>query len=367
MSLLGSVYRKLNPRRNPNLQPAVASREHPLPTLWLLGKTGAGKSSLIRALTGLDKVEVGQGFRPCTMTSSHYLYPQDTPVLAFMDTRGLAEAHYDPSEDLAALQAASHALILVMRAEDPEQSQILEALKQIKRAGQIRQALLVQTGIELLDEEDRERCLRHNHTQVEAVWGPIDSLGVDFYGREGQPVGLEALSERLKAMLPIIAELFDERAHDDSEEHNFQQLKREIMWYAGAAGASDAVPAVGLVAVPAVQAKMLHSLARHYGQPWNRRLLSEFGAAMGAGFGVQYASRLGLRQLAKLIPVYGQTVGGASAAVASYGFTYALGRVACLYFYKKQRGESVTEDDLKARFKQAFDHIQPVANDDPKH
>jgi hypothetical protein len=27
----------------------------------------------------------------------------------------------------------------------------------------------------------------------------------------------------------------------------------------------------------------------------------------------------------------------------------------------------VTEDDLKARFKQAFDHIQPVANDDPKH
>jgi uncharacterized protein (DUF697 family) len=366
MSLLGDIYRKLNPEKNPALHEAFVRSEQHLPTLWLLGKTGAGKSSLIRALTGLEKIEVGQGFKPCTMTSAQYLYPQETPVLAFMDTRGLAEANYDPTEDLHNLESTSNALILVMRAEDPEQSHILKALKQIKRAGHIRQALLVQTGIELLDDEDRARCLRHNEEQVEAVWGPIDSLAVDFYGRDGQPVGLEALSDKLKAMLPVLAELFDEQVHDNTEELNFQQLKREIMWYAGAAGASDALPAVGLVAVPALQAKMLHSLANQYGQAWSKRVLSEFGTAMGAGFGLQYASRLGLRQLAKLIPVYGQTVGSASAAVASYGFTYALGRVACLYFYKKKRNEAVTSEDLKAKFKQAFDHILPVANDDSK-
>ncbi|WP_213878336.1 GTPase [Pseudomonas sp. dw_358] len=364
MSLLGDIYRKLNPEKNPNLQSAFIHSENHLPTLWLLGKTGAGKSSLIRALTGLDKIEVGQGFKPCTMTSAQYLYPQDKPVLAFMDTRGLAEANYDPAEDIRNLEAASNALILVMRAEDPEQSQILKALKHIKRAGHIKQALLVQTGVELLDDEDRVRCLRHNEEQVEAVWGPIDSLAVDFYGREGHPVGLEALVRRLKELLPILAELFTDEAHDNSEELNFQQLKREIMWYAGAAGASDAVPGVGLVAVPAIQAKMLHSLANQYGLEWTTRLLSEFGAAMGAGFGIQYASKLGLRQLIKFIPVYGQTVGGASAAVASYCFTFALGRVACMYFYKKKRGEAVTSEDLKAKFKQAFDHILPVANDD---
>lgn len=109
---------------------------------------------------------------------------------------------------------------------------------------------------------------------------------------------------------------------------------------------------------------MLHSLANQYGLTWSRRLLAEFGSAMGMGFGVQYASRLGVQQLAKLIPVYGQTVGAASAAVASYGFTYALGRVACMYFYRKTRGETATSEELKTKFRQAFEHIMPVAKDD---
>ena len=39
----------------------------PTPVFWLLGKTQAGKSSLIRALTG--NAEVGNGFQPCTKRS----------------------------------------------------------------------------------------------------------------------------------------------------------------------------------------------------------------------------------------------------------------------------------------------------------
>lgn len=365
MSLIDRLFRTLNPARDPNLSAAFAHSDDHLPTLWLLGKTGAGKSSLIRALTGLDRIEVGSGFRPCTLTSAQYRFPAQTPVLAFMDTRGLAEADYDASEDIANCEAASHALIVVMKAEDPEQSQVLRALKQIRRSGKVRDLLLVHTGIQQLpDGDERQRCIRHNQQQVEAVWGEVDSVAVDFVGVDGQPYGLAALTEKLGERLPIITELFDDRGHASVEEQNFQQLKREIMWYAGAAGATDAVPALGLVSVPALQLKMLHSLANRYGLVWSKRLLAEFGTAMGAGFGLQYASRLGLRQLVKLIPVYGQTVGGASAAVASYCYTYALGRAACLYFYRAKRGETVSSEVINAQFKQAFEHILPVARDE---
>jgi uncharacterized protein (DUF697 family) len=365
MQLLKRITRLLNPGRDPDLRPAFEYSEEHLPTLWLLGKTGAGKSSLIQALTGLDQIEIGQGFRPCTMTSSRYVFPQQTPLLAFLDTRGLAEAGYDAQDDIKACEGASHALIVVMKAEDPEQTDTLNALRQIRSSGEIRNALLVHTAIESIgDALERSRCVAHNQAQVERVWGQIDSVQVDLVGRDGRPQNMGQLVECIGDMLPIVAELFDRRRHDSAEEANFQKLKPEIMWYAGAAGATDAVPMLGLVTVPTLQTKMLHSLANRYGLTWSRRLLTEFGSAMGMGFGVQYASRLGLQQLAKLIPVYGQTVGAASAAVASYGFTYALGRVACMYFYRKTRGEDTSTEELKAKFRQAFEHIMPVARDD---
>ena len=34
----------------------------PIPVFWLLGKTQAGKTSLIRAITGSDAAEIGNGF-----------------------------------------------------------------------------------------------------------------------------------------------------------------------------------------------------------------------------------------------------------------------------------------------------------------
>lgn len=367
MSLIDRLSRTLNPEANSALETAFQRSAEQLPTLWLLGKTGAGKSSLVRALTGLDQVDVGAGFRPCTMTSSSYAYPTDKPLMVFLDTRGLAEADYDASADLAHCERHSHALILVMKAEDPEQSQVLNALKQIRRSGNIREILLVHTGVlQITDPTERQRCIALNQRQVEQVWGVVDSVAVDFVGLADEPYGVSALTTKLGERLPIITELFDDQGHADVEERNFKRLKKEVMWYASAAGAADALPAVGLVAVPAVQLKMLHSLANQYGLAYNRRLLTEFGAALGTGFGVQYASRLGLRQLVKLIPVVGQTVGSASAAAASYGFTYALGRAACMYFYRLSHGEPITVDELRARYRQAFEssNSQPPSRPD---
>jgi uncharacterized protein (DUF697 family) len=111
---------------------------------------------------------------------------------------------------------------------------------------------------------------------------------------------------------------------------------------------------------------MLHSLANQYGVDWDKKLLTEFAAALGASFGVKYVTRLGLRQLAKLIPVYGQTIGAATAASLSFATTYALGRAASKYLYQQTQGEVVNAAELQGLYEDAFNALLPKLNNDTK-
>src|SRR4051812_29588837 len=68
----------------------------PIPVFWLFGKTQSGKTSLVKFLTGADRAEIGRGFQPCTRFSSRFAFPnEETPLLTFLDTRGLDEPGYD--------------------------------------------------------------------------------------------------------------------------------------------------------------------------------------------------------------------------------------------------------------------------------
>ncbi len=362
MSLLDQLGAMLNPPKNPDLEPAFQHQAQTLPTLWLLGKTGAGKSTLIQALTGASQVAIGNGFQPCTQTAQVYDYPEIKPLLRFLDTRGLAEAGYDAREDMAACEDRSHALLILLKADDPEQSAVLNALKQVRQSGKIRQFLVVHTGIELIaDPEQRLQAIQHHQAQLEALMGHrLPQVAVDFVGNSGA-VNVEALRQHLVGMLPILAHVHQENNHATQEERNFAHLKPEILWYASVAGASDVVPAVGLVGVPSIQAKLLHSLAKQYGVEWNKKALRDFMSALGISFGIYYASRLGVRQLVKLIPVYGQTLGAATAATLSFASTYALGRVACKYLYHQLHGENLLSEDLKCLYDEALKSIAEVA------
>lgn len=363
MSLFDRVKAFVNPPANPDIEPAFTHQSQHLPTLWLVGKTGAGKSSLIQAVTGDSQVEIGNGFRPCTMTSHQYDFPSDTSLLRFLDTRGLAEANYDAAEDIAACQNRSHALVVVMKADEPEQSSVINALAQIRKESGITQLLVVHTGVELIEDfQIRTQCVAYNQQQINDVWGKgFYSVSVDFEREDGSILGLEELQSKLAELLPILAQISTDQEHASLEEKNFLRLKTDVLWYSGAAGASDAIPAVGLVSVPVIQGKMLHSLANQYDMEWTKKSMSEFAGALGTGFGVQYASQLGIRQLVKIIPVYGQTVGSATAAVVSFCSTYAIGRVACKYLYHKSKGEEIAEQEMKEAYKKAFDSIKEVA------
>ncbi|MCU0516042.1 MAG: 50S ribosome-binding GTPase, partial [Oscillatoria sp. Prado101] len=62
----------------------------------LLGKPQAGKSSIVRGMTGVSPEIVGQGFRPHTQHTERYAYPsKDLPLLIFTDTVGLGDISQD--------------------------------------------------------------------------------------------------------------------------------------------------------------------------------------------------------------------------------------------------------------------------------
>ena len=109
-----------------------AREKMPVPVLWLIGKTQAGKTSIIRAMTGSETAEIGNGFQPCTRQSRFYDFPADMPVVRFLDTRGLGEVAYDPSEDINYCESKAHLLIAVMKVADVRQQAVFEVLHSVR-------------------------------------------------------------------------------------------------------------------------------------------------------------------------------------------------------------------------------------------
>src|SRR5437868_2318317 len=118
----------------------------PVPVFWLFGKTQSGKTSLIKYLTGADEAEIGHGFQPCTRFSREYQFPTpEAPLLTFLDTRGLDEPGYDPTEDLARFDDRAHLVLVTVKALDHAQENMLRHLRTIRQARPGRPIVLVLT------------------------------------------------------------------------------------------------------------------------------------------------------------------------------------------------------------------------------
>ena len=350
----------LRPELTPELAEVLATRADTVPVIWLLGKTGSGKSSIIQRLTGDSKAQIGNGFEPCTPTASMYDHPAAAPVMRFLDTRGLGEPDYDPAEDLAQCQQASHVLVIVTRADDPSHSALTEAISKLAKLTNHLPIIQVHTALHAVSAENLSSALQHNKVTVESALGfSIGQVSIDFTkpedGFEDPDTGLAALQAALIELIPKLARLMSKASSGDAETQLFAINRRHVLGYASAAAAMDVVPAVGLVAVPSVQGKMLHTLAGRYGLQWDKQLITEFVAALGSGFLYRYAVSLLSRQATKLIPVYGQSVGAAAAASISFASTYALGRAASLYFYRRSTNQSIDPDALRTAFTDAFE------------
>jgi uncharacterized protein (DUF697 family) len=338
------------------------------PVVWLVGKVQSGKTSIVRTLTGASDAEIGAGYRACTRTARIFDFPTEAPIIRFLDTRGLGEVAYDPAADIAYCEDRAHLILAVIKALDAEQSAVVDAVRAARARHPEWPVIVAQTSLHEgyppgqghvlpypFDGDDAAnavpeplmRALEHQRSLFERMPGrgpvrfvPID-LGLPGDGFEPVDYGGQALIAALVAVAPTAVRLAVQELPGAAEgEAHVRSVSAHILGFAAAAGASDALPVVGVVTVPALQATMLRRLAGLYDVSWDRRSYAEFIAALGGGVALRTASTFGIRQLVKLVPVYGQTIGAATAAAASFAATYAIGKAASYYLERRRRGES---------------------------
>ncbi len=351
----------------------------PVPVFWLIGKTQSGKTSLIRALTENTRAEIGNGLRPCTRTASEYPFPSEEDcLLRFLDTRGLGEVQYDPSEDIALFQNQAHLLIVVMKAMDHAQQSVMDALVRIHRARPAWPIIVVQStlhegypsyqtphlvpypyGQDPLPGQVPEGLSRSLLTQrqmfaragIEARFVPVDfTLPED--GFDPVNYGLEELWDAIEEAIPLglrgMLEQY-EQVRKRLRDIHFRTAHPHVLSYAVAAGAAATVPVpiVDMPLVVAIQAKMFHTIASIYHQDFDRQQIGEVLGGLGIGF----LGRLGGRELLKIIPGFGSAVSALYAAAS----TYALGVTLCVYLSRKRDGDLPD----KAEFRRIYDaHFQ---------
>jgi uncharacterized protein (DUF697 family) len=352
----------LNPEPDPQIDTEIADlAREAAPIVWLVGKVQAGKTSIVRAITGDPEAAVGVGFKPCTRSARVFDFPAEAPVIRFLDTRGLGEVGYDPSDELAALEHKAHVVLAVARAMDPQQEALLGVLRAVRKRNPDWAVVLAQSCLhdgypdgrdhppyarlaEARGLDDLRRSLASQAERFKALpgSGPVLVVPIDLTppeeGYSDPDYGLDALLDAIEeagseGMAGILHSL---RARDTDP--RALRAHPHILGYAGAAGVTDALPLVALVSVPTIQGKMLHSISRIYGIGWDRQTMGEFAASLGVGTVAGIGLSFGARQLAKLVPVYGQTLGAAAAAATGFAVTYALGRAACYYLATRRQG-----------------------------
>lgn len=370
------------------LQEAIsrARQQQSVPVLWLLGKTQAGKTSLIRTLTGTTDAEIGNGFRPCTRTARFYDFPADVPVVRFLDTRGLGEVAYNPAEDIRYCEEHAHLVVAVMRVSDPGQQAVTEVLHAVRRRHPEWPVVIVQTCLHQCHGPDWQHPQPHPYQNLPAL--PVDDVtralqsqrerlgrlpgnggvwwvAVDFTleedGFDDPRYGLDSLWQAieeasafgLQALLetdPAIQDAYSRAAHP------------HILSYSLAAAGLGALPVVDMAGVPAIQLKLFHTLASLYEMRWDRRNTTEFFGLLGAGISVGYGLQMAGRSLVKLVPVWGQTAGAVWGATSSAAMTFALGKAASYYLARKRKGQSVDDEQLRQIFTDALRRGREVAS-----
>ena len=362
----------------------------PIPVFWLLGKAQSGKTSLVRALTGSSRAEIGSGFRPCTRTAQLYSFPSEEECFVrFLDTRGLGDVDYDPTEEMRQLESQAHLLVVVIRAMDHAQQSVLVPCNAILKAHPRWPVIVLQTALhEGYPTPESRHPLPYPFVQApypssvphdlarslaaQREWfadlpsvghenapptGRVRFVPVDFTlpedGYDPELYGLDAVWSAIEDALPmgLWAMLRESpQARRALRDEHFRTARPHVVFYALAAGGAGAVPLpmVDIPLVLGIQTKLFHTIASIYEQPMNAQRMAEISSALGIGF----LGRHGVRQLLKLIPVPG--LGSGVAALYAAASTFALGSALCEYFSRVLDGDVPDRKALRQLYAEEF-------------
>ena len=176
---------------------------------------------------------------------------------------------------------------------------------------------------------------------------PEDGYEPMFYGIENLWVAIE--DSFPMSLLALFKQCEQHRLLNDDYA---RKAHPHIVSFAIAAGLAETIPipAASLATAAAIQAKLFHSIASIYGLSLTPKSVAEVSSAVGIGV----LAGMGGRELAKLVPGYGQTVALGIAGLYTTAVTYALGQVFCLYFAGTLRGHAFSAKALHELYQEEF-------------
>ena len=358
---------------------AKVRAELPTTEALLMGKPQAGKSSIVRGLTGVSAEIVGQGFKPHTQNTARYAYPsEDLPLLIFTDTVGLGDIGQETtsiveelSNELGHQSRCAQILILTVKINDFAVDQLKQIAQQLRRNHPNVPCLLAVTCLHELYPSAQE-----NHPsyppQNEEIQRAFLELQSSFSGCFDQAIlldftleedgytpvfyGQEALRDTLAELLPdaearAIYQLIDEQdqAGDQLGSLYRDVGRRYISAFAVAAATLAAVPLpfATMPVLTVLQISMVGLLGQLYRQKLSRSQAGGVASAIAGGF---FAQAIG-RELVKFIPGFGSVIAASWAAA----YTWALGEGACAYFGDLMGGKKPDPERIQQVMAEAFE------------
>lgn len=351
------------------------------PVIWLLGKTGAGKTSIVAELTGLSREAVGNGFEPTTRTMRVYPFPAEDPIVRFLDTRGLGDVERDDeAQGITEARRQAQLILVVVRANDRQLDDIVSTVREAREAHPDWPVIVAQTTLHNLyphgsrhplpdpftggPEDDTTADvpgdLRNNLSIQRRLFADLPGTGslrfvpLDFTRPEqGLPPGDFGIDRLLDALVAVRIELLDRLVERHRGSLDDRIRTRLVLPLAALAAATNAVPVplLGGFGSTAFQVLLVREIARRRGLDAGIEMWREFLGAMGAGFALSFGASWLVQQVLKL------GIGPGSAAVATWTFavTWGIGEAALYFFKEKAAGRSVDPEDLRRRFRRAAD------------
>jgi uncharacterized protein (DUF697 family)/predicted GTPase len=355
--------------------------ELPTTEALLIGKPQAGKSSIVRGLTGVSAEIVGQGFRPHTQHTQRYAYPSsDLPLLIFTDTVGLGDVKQDTQGiikelvgDLKQESRSARVLILTVKINDFATDTLRQIAQQLRQQYPDIPCLLAVTCLHELYPSSTEDHPAYppDYQEVNRAFAAIEQAFTGLYNRsvlidftleeDGYtPIfyGLEALIDSLAELLPeaeaqAIHQLLDREEAGKQIGNLYRDAgRRYILPFAimSATLAAVPLPFATMPVLTALQVSMVGLLGKLYGQTLTPSQAGGVVSAIAGGF---LAQAIG-RELVKFIPGFGSAIAASWAAA----YTWSLGETACVYFGDLMGGRKPDPQKIQSVMQEAFKTAQ---------
>jgi uncharacterized protein (DUF697 family)/predicted GTPase len=345
----------------------------------LVGKPQAGKSSIVRAITGVAPDIIGQGYQPHTRHTERYSFPDaELPLLVFTDTVGLGDGQSETSEVvqelLGAVETSRQAKVMILTVKINDfATDTLRTIAQAIRSRHPEIPCLL--AVTCLHEAYADVQMDHPAypPQIAEVDRAFAQISQDFSGLFDRAIlvdftleedgytevfyGLEKLMEDLSALLPkaeakAMQQLLSDRDTEQIGNIYRTTARRYILPFAIMAGALAAVP-LPLATMPvltAVQVSMVGLLGRLYGQQLTPSQAGGVVSAIAGGFVAQAIGR----ELVKFIPGFGAVI----AASWATAYTVSLGEAAVVYFGDLMGGKKPDGDRIQDVMQEQFQTAQ---------